>query len=169
MGTDRNTRYGAFRFRCVSSLTRFDGRSGPELDARRRLSAEPRHQPRLSPHRELVLMDNGEHTGRAHSGERHPCTLDHRHGRSLRCRAISTGSVSLVLIVETGFSTSQTTSRVTPAFSGNVGVAFRLGNSNTYIMPYAKAANAAVSSTGGSLATAVFQPGVMLLYGFKGK
>jgi hypothetical protein len=26
-----------------------------------------------------------------------------------------------------------------------------------------------VSSTGGSLATAVFQPGVMLLYGFKGK
>lgn len=80
-----------------------------------------------------------------------------------------TGSVSLVLIVETGFSTSQAASSLAPAFSGNVGVAFRLGKSNTYIMPYAKAANAAVSSTGGSLATAVFQPGVMLLYGFKGK
>jgi len=80
-----------------------------------------------------------------------------------------TGSVSLVLIVETGFSTSQATSSLAPAFSGNVGVAFRLGKSNTYIMPYAKAANAAVSSTGGSLATAVFQPGVMFLYGFKGK
>jgi hypothetical protein len=66
-----------------------------------------------------------------------------------------TGSVSLVLIVETGFSTSQAASSLAPAFSGNV--------------PYAKAANAAVSSTGGSLATAVFQPGVMLLYGFKGK
>jgi len=80
-----------------------------------------------------------------------------------------TGSVSLVLIVETGFSTSQATSNVTPAFSGNIGVAFRLGKSNTYIMPYARAANAAVSSTGSSLATAVFQPGVMFLYGFKGK
>ena len=81
----------------------------------------------------------------------------------------STGSAVLVLIVETGFSTSQAGSNVTPAFSGNIGVAFRLGKSNTYIMPYARAANAAVSSTGSSLATAVFQPGVMFLYGFKGK
>ena len=80
-----------------------------------------------------------------------------------------TGSVSLVLIVETGFSTTQATSNVTPAFSGNIGVAFRLGQSNTYIMPYARAANAAVNSSGSSLATAVFQPGVMFLYGFKGK
>jgi hypothetical protein len=36
-------------------------------------------------------------------------------------------------------------------------------------MPYARAVNAAVSSAGSSLATAVFQPGIMLLYGFKGK
>jgi hypothetical protein len=81
----------------------------------------------------------------------------------------STGSVSLVLIVEAGFFTSQATSNVTPAFTGNIGVAFRLGKSNTYIMPYARAANAAVSSAGSSLATAVFQPGIMFLYGFKGK
>jgi hypothetical protein len=80
-----------------------------------------------------------------------------------------TGSVSLVLIVETGLSTSQAASSVAPAFSGSFGVAFRLGQSNTYIMPYARASNAAVSSTGSSLAAAVFQPGVMLLYGFKGK
>jgi hypothetical protein len=79
----------------------------------------------------------------------------------------STGAVSLVLIVETGFSTSQATSNVTPAFNGDIGVAFRLGKSNTYLMPYAKAANAALTSTGGGLATAVFQPGIMLLYGFR--
>jgi len=81
----------------------------------------------------------------------------------------STGSVSLVLIVETGLSTSRATSNVTPALSGNIGVAFRLGKSNAYLMPYAKAANTAASPTGSSLGTAVFQPGVMLLYGFKGK
>lgn len=80
-----------------------------------------------------------------------------------------TGSVSLVLIVETGFSTSQATSNVSPAFSGNIGVAFRLGKSDTYIMPYARTTNAAVSSTGSSLATAVLQPGIMFLFGFKGK
>lgn len=80
----------------------------------------------------------------------------------------TSGSVSLITIVQAGFSTVQATSTTAPAFTGSIGVAFRLGKSHTYIMPYAKAGNAS-TGTSGALATAVFQPGVMLLFGFGGK
>jgi len=79
-----------------------------------------------------------------------------------------TGSISLLTIVQAGFSTVQATSTTSPAFTGSIGVAFRLGKRPVYILPYAKASNASTGS-GGALATAVFQPGVMLLYGFGGK
>jgi len=36
-------------------------------------------------------------------------------------------------------------------------------------MPCAKAENATTSTTSGALATAVFQPGVQIMYGFGGK
>jgi hypothetical protein len=78
------------------------------------------------------------------------------------------GRVSLITIVQAGFSTVQATSTTAPAFTGSVGVAFRLGKNPFYIMPYAKASNAA-SGSNGALATAVFQPGVMFLYGFGGQ
>ena len=77
----------------------------------------------------------------------------------------SSGSVSLVTIVQAGLSASATTSL---AFTGSIGVAFRLGKKPVYIMPYAKASNASIG-TSGALATAIFQPGVMVLYGFGGK
>ena len=79
-----------------------------------------------------------------------------------------TGSVSLITIVQAGFSTVQATSTTAPAFTGSIGVAFKLGKKPIWIMPYAKASNAS-TGTGGALATAVFQPGVMVLYGFGGK
>jgi hypothetical protein len=81
----------------------------------------------------------------------------------------ASGSVSLIVIVQAGFSTLQANSTVAPAFTGSVGVAFRLGKSHVYLMPYAKASNATTSTTSGALATAVFQPGVQVLYGFGGK
>ena len=79
-----------------------------------------------------------------------------------------TGSVSLITIVQAGFSTVQATSTTAPAFTGSIGVAFRLGKKPIWIMPYAKASNTS-TGTSGALATAVFQPGVMVLYGFGGK
>ena len=78
------------------------------------------------------------------------------------------GKVSLIAIVQAGFSTIQSTSATAPAFTGSMGVAFRLGKKPVYIIPYAKASNAS-TGTSGALATAVFQPGVMVLYGFGGK
>ena len=78
------------------------------------------------------------------------------------------GSISLITIVQAGFSTVQATSTTAPAFTGSIGVAFRLGKRPVYLFPYAKASNA-TTGTGGALATAVFQPGLMLLYGFGGK
>jgi hypothetical protein len=80
-----------------------------------------------------------------------------------------TGSVSLIFIVQAGFSTLEATSTIAPAFTGTLGVAFRLGKSHVYVMPYAKASNATTSATSGALATAVFQPGVQIMYGFGGK
>lgn len=80
----------------------------------------------------------------------------------------SSGSISLITIVQAGFSTVQATSTTAPAFTGSIGVAIRLGKKPIYLFPYAKASNAA-TGTGGALATAVFQPGLMLLYGFGGK
>ena len=79
------------------------------------------------------------------------------------------GSISLITIAQVGFSTVQATSTTAPAFTGSIGVAFRLGKTHAYLMPYAKAANASTGGASGALATAVFQPGVMLLYGFGGK
>jgi hypothetical protein len=79
-----------------------------------------------------------------------------------------TGCVSLITIVQAGFSTVQATSTTAPAFTGSIGVAFRLGKKPIYIMPYAKASNTA-TGTSGALATAVFQPGLMVMYGFGGK
>ena len=78
------------------------------------------------------------------------------------------GKVSLITIVQAGFSTVQATSTTDPAFTGSIGVAFRLGKKPIWVMPYAKASNATTGTTG-ALATAVFQPGVMVLYGFGGK
>ena len=79
------------------------------------------------------------------------------------------GSISLITIVQAGFSTIQATSTTAPAFTGSIGVVFRLRKTHAYIMPYAKASNASTGGASGALATAVFQPGVMLLYGFGGK
>jgi hypothetical protein len=78
----------------------------------------------------------------------------------------SSGSISLITIVQAGFSTIQATA---PAFTGSIGMVFRLGKTHAYLMPYAKASNASTGGASGALATAVLQPGVMLLYGFGGK
>lgn len=77
----------------------------------------------------------------------------------------ASGAVSLITIVQAGLSASATASL---AFTGSVGVAFRVGKKPIYIMPYAKASNAS-TGTNGAFASAVLQPGVMILYGFGGK
>jgi hypothetical protein len=80
------------------------------------------------------------------------------------------GAVSLVFIVQAGFTMTQATSTAAPAFSGAAAVAIRLlKKTPLYLMPYAKTANASTSVTSGALATAVFQPGVQVMYGFGGK
>jgi len=81
----------------------------------------------------------------------------------------ASGCVALVTIIQAGFSAVAANSTIAPSFTGSLGVAFRLGKSNVYLMPYAKASNAATSTSSGALATAVFQPGVQILYGFGGK
>jgi len=74
-----------------------------------------------------------------------------------------TGMVKLLVIVQAGFSMVQATSTASPAVTGTVGAAFRLRKTgNVYIMPYTKATNATTTS-------AVFQPGIQLLYAFPGK
>jgi hypothetical protein len=80
----------------------------------------------------------------------------------------TSGLVSLITIVQAGFTTVQATSTTAPAFTGSIGVALRLGKTHAYLMPYAKASNPQ-TGTNGSLATAIFQPGMMVLYGFGGK
>lgn len=77
----------------------------------------------------------------------------------------ASGAVSLITIVQAGLSASATAS---VAFTGSVGVAFRVGKKPIYVMPYAKASNAS-AGTNGAFASAVLQPGVMILYGFGGK
>jgi hypothetical protein len=77
----------------------------------------------------------------------------------------SSGSVSLIFIVQAGFSAANAASSAAPAFTGTGAVAFRL-RPNLYLMPYAKAANASTSATSGALATAVFQPGAQIVYSF---
>jgi hypothetical protein len=77
-----------------------------------------------------------------------------------------TGSISLVLIVQAGFSATAT--NVAPSFSGNVAVPIRLGKTHAYLMPYVKAGNPTFG-TNGAAATAILQPGFMILYGFGGK
>jgi hypothetical protein len=74
-----------------------------------------------------------------------------------------TGSVSLVLIGQAGFSTS--TAGTSPAFTGSVGAAFKLGKSNTYVFPYFKAAAPTLGASG-AVASFIMQPGVQFLYGF---
>lgn len=80
-----------------------------------------------------------------------------------------TGAVSLIFIVQAGFSTPEATSTMAPSFSGSLCLAARIGKTHLYAMPCATAANATTSSTSGSLATAVFQPRLQLLYTFGGK
>lgn len=75
------------------------------------------------------------------------------------------GSVSLIFIVQAGFTAATAASSTAPAFTGTGAVAFRL-RPNLYLMPYAKAANASTSATSGALATAVFQPGAQIVYSF---
>ena len=81
----------------------------------------------------------------------------------------ATGSVSLLFIIQAGFSSIQATSTVAPAFTGSFGVAFRIKTSHVYVMPYVKLSNASTSATSGALATAVVQPGMQVVYGFGGK
>lgn len=78
----------------------------------------------------------------------------------------STGSVSLVNIVQAGFSTVQATSTTAPAFTCSFGVAIRLGKTNIFAFPYIKAGNAATGGSNGALATFIVQPGISILYGF---
>lgn len=78
----------------------------------------------------------------------------------------ATGSISLVTIVQAGFSTVQANSTVAPAFTGSVGLAIHVGTGGWYLFPYAKAGNASTSSTSGALATVVLQPGLQFMYGF---
>jgi hypothetical protein len=80
--------------------------------------------------------------------------------------------VSLIFLIQSGFSAVAANSTIAPQFSGAASVAIRLGKKESspwyhwYAVPYAKAANASTSATSGTLATAVFQPGVQLMYGF---
>ena len=80
----------------------------------------------------------------------------------------ASGKVTLLLIVQAGFTTVQANSTVAPSFNGSVGVAFKI-KPNLYVMPFAKASNATTVTNSSALATAVFQPGVQVMYGFGGK
>ena len=75
----------------------------------------------------------------------------------------TTGSVSLILIGQAGFSTS--TVGTSPAFTGSVAAAFKLGKSNVYALPYFKAGSPTLG-TSGTVAAFVMQPGVQLMYGW---
>lgn len=78
-----------------------------------------------------------------------------------------TGSIALVTIAQGGISSAQPSGPVSPAFTGSVGVAFRIGKRDLYVMPYARASNPQ-RGTDGALISTVLQPGVMLIYGFGG-
>lgn len=77
----------------------------------------------------------------------------------------STGVVSLIMIVGGGF--SATSNNLTPIFDGNVGVPVRVKQSGFYVMPYIRATNASLGGLNGAAISAMVQPGVMLLYGFR--
>ena len=81
----------------------------------------------------------------------------------------ASGSVSLLLNFQGGFATVQP-SGISPSFAGDIGMAIKPWTTrNLYILPYAKVQNASVGSSTGAFATAVFQPGILLFYGFGGK
>lgn len=77
-------------------------------------------------------------------------------------------SVSLLAIVQGGFSSISPGGGITPSISGSFGVAFRPWKAHVWIMPYVKAANPTMG-TNGAVATAVMQPGVSVFFGFGGK
>jgi hypothetical protein len=81
----------------------------------------------------------------------------------------ATGSVSLVFIIQAGFSTIEATSTVSPTFTGSFAIPIRIRKSHVYIMPYVKLSSASTSATSGAVATGVLQPGVQAVYGFGGK
>lgn len=74
------------------------------------------------------------------------------------------GTVFLALNVLGGLSATQATAGA--QFTGNVGVAIKLGQTHMYLFPYLGGSTATGGSTAGSF---VAQPGVMLLYGFGGR
>jgi hypothetical protein len=76
----------------------------------------------------------------------------------------ASGSVLVTLTALGGLSASASQSG--GQFNGNIGVAFRLGKSNFYVMPYL--GGSALPSGPGS-GTFVTQPGITFLYGFFGK
>jgi len=80
----------------------------------------------------------------------------------------TSGSVSLLTIVQAGFNSVQATGTTSPAFTGSAGLAIRMGRTNLYVMPYMKASNPQ-RGTDGALVSATLQPGFMLIYGFGGK
>ena len=69
----------------------------------------------------------------------------------------ASGAVSLVTIAQGGVNSVQPSGPVTAAFTGSVGLAFRLGKGPMYLMPYVRASN-----------PTILQPGAMLVYGFGG-
>lgn len=77
------------------------------------------------------------------------------------------GAVSLVTLAQTGFNQVPPSGPTTVAFTGSLGVAFRLGKSNVYLMPYIKASKPA-AGTDGALVSAIVQPGAMIILGFFG-
>ncbi len=77
------------------------------------------------------------------------------------------GGVSLVTIVQGGVNSVQPSGPVSPAFTGSVGLAVRLGHSNLYLMPYVRASNPQ-RGIDGALISAILQPGVLFVFGFSG-
>ncbi len=77
------------------------------------------------------------------------------------------GSYSVCLMVTAlgGVAAAGGGTAVAPAFTGQLGAWFRIGQ-HIYITPQAKVSNAAYSPTSGALATAVFSPEVQISYGF---
>ena len=76
--------------------------------------------------------------------------------------------VSLVTIVQFGFTSVQGSSTVAPAFSGSLATPIKLWATRWYFTPYLKVGNATLTSAG-SVASGILQPGAMFIYGFGGK
>lgn len=74
------------------------------------------------------------------------------------------GRLSLIAIMQLGFSTVQATSTTAPSLSGSLGLAVRpRKSSNFWILFYAKAQNPNAATN-----AMVFQPGIQLLYSLGG-